>query len=496
MNKFPLLSKSVIIGVLMIMLWIPLLMVQATIQERARYRDQATREVASSHARQQVVSGPVLYLPYTERYPVTVRYGKDGEKTRTETRERTTVQVVFPSRLETQAQIDTETRMRGIFPVTVYNSKQRSAGRFEWTPAQPQFDQGVIQWGTPRVLMDVSDVRGLLGKPELSIGDKTFLVDQTTQNPNPLMPLGTDLKGVELKSGVPLDFVLDLDLAGTDRLGWVPLADDNRVTVASSWPHPNFNGSFLPRQRDISDSGFSATWRVPSLSSSAQTTALEALMANGANNGQRTHLENFAVNLQDPVDVYRLTDRAAKYGMLFVVLTFVGFFMSEAVRRWRVHPMQYLMVGAALVVFFLLLLSLSEHVSFAMAYLSASVACIALLGYYLRHVLGGWRQSFGMSSMLVAVYGVLYGILMSEDNALMMGSILLFGVLALVMIATRKIDWYNVMKLPNGGNKPQPPQPPRTGGLPPAPPAPPSPTSLSSSSAAPSAKGGDDLAPA
>ncbi|GAA6143453.1 cell envelope integrity protein CreD [Hydrogenophaga sp. 5NK40-0174] len=473
MNKFPLLSKSVIIGMLMIMLWIPLLMVQATIQERSRYRDQATREVANSHARQQVVSGPVLWVPFTERYPVTVRYGKEGEKIRTETRERASWQVVFPSRLETQAQIDTETRMRGIFPVTVYNSQQRSAGRFVWTPEKPVHNQGVIEWGTPRVLMNVSDVRGLLGKPELNFSGRTFEIDQITQNPHPLMPLGVDLKGMSLRAGEPLDFVLDLDLAGTDRLGWVPLADDNSVTVTSPWPHPNFNGSFLPRQRDVSGSGFSATWRVPSLSSSAQTTALDALKQTGANDGHRQHLENFAVNLQDPVDVYRLTDRAAKYGMLFVVLTFVGFFISEAVRRWRVHPMQYLMVGAALVVFFLLLLSLSEHVSFAMAYFSASAACIALLGYYLRHVLGGWRQSFGMSSMLVAVYGVLYGILMSEDNALMMGSFLLFAVLALVMIATRKIDWYNVMKLPSVGGKPQPPQPGRSGGLPPSPPTPP-----------------------
>jgi inner membrane protein len=155
--------------------------------------------------------------------------------------------------------------------------------------------------------------------------------------------------------------------------------------------------------------------------------------------------EQFSVSLSDPVDVYRLNERATKYASMFIVLTFAAFFVLEMVKRWRIHPMQYLMIGAALVLFFLLLLSLSEQIGFLNAYLIASVACIALLGHYLRHVLGGWRSGLAMSGLLVALYGVLYGILVSEDNALMMGSLLLFGVLAAIMVITRKIDWYSVM---------------------------------------------------
>ncbi|RZJ03522.1 MAG: cell envelope integrity protein CreD, partial [Rubrivivax sp.] len=156
-------------------------------------------------------------------------------------------------------------------------------------------------------------------------------------------------------------------------------------------------------------------------------------------------LEGFAVALDNPVDVYRMTERATKYAMMFIVLTFAAFFVLEMVRQWRIHPMQYLMIGAALVLFFLLLLSLSEHIDFAWAYLVASAACIGLLAHYLRHVLGGWRPGLAMSGLLVALYGVLYGILVSEDNALMMGSLLLFGVLSAIMVATRKVDWYSVM---------------------------------------------------
>jgi inner membrane protein len=158
------------------------------------------------------------------------------------------------------------------------------------------------------------------------------------------------------------------------------------------------------------------------------------------------------VSLADPVDPYRLAERAAKYGMLFIVLTFAAFFVLEMVRRWRIHPMQYLMIGAALVLFFLLLLSLAEHLAFGAAYALASGACIGLLAYYLRHVLGGWRAGLVMSSLLVALYGVLYSILLSEDNALLLGSLLLFGVLATMMTVTRRIDWYHVLPADAAGS--------------------------------------------
>ena len=253
----------------------------------------------------------------------------------------------------------------------------------------------------------------------------------------------------------------------------MPLADENTVALKSPWPHPSFAGSFLPRTREVSDAGFSATWSVPSLSSQAQAQFVQglALSGNGSAEGDNArsaydgsgrvsrgnnryrNLEQFSVSLDDPVDVYRLTERATKYGMMFIVLTFAAFFVLEMVKRWRIHPMQYLMIGAALVLFFLLLLSLSEHLSFAGAYALASAGCIALLSHYLRHVLGSWRAGLGMSGMLVALYGVLYGILISEDNALMMGSLLLFGVLAAIMVATRKLDWYGVM---GSGDKPSP----------------------------------------
>jgi inner membrane protein len=154
--------------------------------------------------------------------------------------------------------------------------------------------------------------------------------------------------------------------------------------------------------------------------------------------------QGLSVNLVEPVNVYSTTDRASKYGLLFVVLTFVAFFMFELVKELRIHPIQYLLVGMGLTIFFLLLLSLSEHIPFVYAYLVASVACIGLLTYYLSFVLSSMGRGLGFGAMLTALYGALYGLLISEDNSLVLGSLLLFGVLATVMVITRKVDWYQV----------------------------------------------------
>jgi inner membrane protein len=238
--------------------------------------------------------------------------------------------------------------------------------------------------------------------------------------------------------GGQFDLRLEVELAGTGTIAWVPLAGENQVTLSAPWPHPSFGGDFLPSERRISDDGFEARWSVPALSTRARQQFLAPPDKRGA-------LEHLAVSLSDPVDVYRLTDRATKYGSLFILLTFGACFVLEMVRCWRMHPMQYLMVGAALVVFFLLLLSLSERWGFAAAYLTASLACVALVGWYLRHVLDGWFRAAAVSGLLAGLYGALYVILMSEDNALMMGSVLLFGALATTMAATRRLDWYGVL---------------------------------------------------
>ena len=438
MNRFPLLSKTAVIGFLMVLLLIPLAMVSDLVTERTQNREQATREVARAHAGTQTLTGPVLHVPYTETFTRKVVVDVARNIEREETVKEHRVATVFPQTMDTRSRLTTEVRWRGVIPVTVYNSRHDSAGRFVWDGVAPREKGGQIALGQPWLNFGVSDLRGLQGQPELKLAGQTLTISAAPADADLPLPLAAALGADLLQPGAALDFTLGMDLAGTGQIGFVPLADDNKLSLVSAWPHPTFGGDFLPRQRTVNADGFEAQWSVPALSTQAQ----QQFLSQGK---ERVALDSFSVSLGNPVDVYRLTERATKYCLMFIVLTFAAFFVLEMVRRWRIHPMQYLMIGAALVLFFLLLLSLSEQLGFFVAYLAASAGCIALLTHYLRHVLGGWRPALGISGLLVALYGVLYGILQSEDNALMMGSLLLFGVLAAVMVATRRIDWYNVM---------------------------------------------------
>ena len=445
MNRYPLLSKLLMIGLLMLLLAIALALVRDTVAERSAYRQAATDEVSAAHAGAQTLTGPVLWMPYTETALRSVKVEDEGgTRLREELVSEERVALVFPQQQETRSQLDTEQRRRGIFPVTVYTSQHHSTGRLVWAAPQPRLPGGKITPGRALLLMGVSDARGLLSAPRLLLAGQPLALERAPAGAP--LPLAAAVDPALLQPGATLEVDLQFELAGTGRMAWVPLAGDTTVTLKSPWPHPSFSGNFLPRTRSVDAQGFEATWRVPALSTQAQAQFIAQSTASSAAAGeQRVAPEQFAVVLADPVDAYRLAERAAKYGLLFIVLTFAAFFVLEMVRRWRVHPMQYLMIGAALVLFFLLLLSIAEHVAFAWAYAGASAACLALLAFYLRHVLGGWRPSLAMSSLLAALYGVLYSILMSEDNALLLGSLLLFGVLAAAMVATRKLDWYHVM---------------------------------------------------
>jgi inner membrane protein len=220
-------------------------------------------------------------------------------------------------------------------------------------------------------------------------------------------------------------------------LAFVPIGKTNVVQLRAAWPHPNFGGRFLPQTKQSDEHGFSARWEVSHLASRNSDLLQRGLK-------DPSSLETFDVSFIEPVNIYQQAERAVKYGVLFIALTFAAFFLFEILKDLRIHPLQYGLVGLALAVFFLLLVSLSEHVTFLYAYLAASVSCVLLIGYYLSHVLGGWRRGAAFAVKLALLYGVLYGLLLSEDNALMLGSLLLFVALAAIMVLTRRIDWYRL----------------------------------------------------
>jgi inner membrane protein len=242
-------------------------------------------------------------------------------------------------------------------------------------------------------------------------------------------------------------FEFKLNLRGMENYNYVPIAENNVINLQSSWQHPHFGGSFLPdpATQKISPAGFQAQWAVSSLSSSNQA----SLISNLESGERKNELETLNIGFVEPINVYSQSDRATKYGLLFIGLTFAGFFIFEILKRLRIHPAQYTLVGLAMALFYLLLISLSEHISFAISYLVATLACVSLLGYYLTYVLKSKSHGFMFAGLLTALYGALYGILASEDNALLMGSLLVFGLLALTMVITRKVDWYQINSIQN-----------------------------------------------
>jgi len=424
---------------------IPLAMIRSTIQERQAYRQQAVADIARSYADAQALSGPVLVVPYVETVETEE---KDAQGTiRKVMREREGHWTFFPTTLEISGHLQPDVRKRGLHKVRTYEMKGTAIAAFEARIPADRDPLHPNRIGQPWLGYGIADVRGLLGTPKLVVDGVERLVEQGTR----------DGQGIHARLALPaagenirLDTRLEFALGGTESLAFVPLGRSNRFAVDSTWPHPQFTGSFLPRRHTINDKGFHANWEISSLATNAQRQYLEGRALPGGPNAQGRQtsdaqdVDAIGLSLVDPVNVYTQADRASKYGLLFVLLTFVGFFMFELIKQLPIHPIQYGLVGLALAIFFLLLVSLSEHVEFGVAYLVSSTACIGLLGIYLSAVLRSVARGTGFAAMLALLYAALYGLLVSEDNALVLGAGLLFVILAAIMLITRKVDWYQL----------------------------------------------------
>jgi inner membrane protein len=433
MKSLKLLLRFAIVGALVLALLIPLAMIRSKIAERTEFREQAVQRVSRSTAGAQRLVGPLRAVPYVDLRQETWVDDKGVSRTRQVREEGVLLQT--PLTLEVQGQLTPETRKVGLFEVPIYKWEAKLAAQFGTAlPAVPSGN--TRSYGTPYLLLGLTDVRGLLGAPRLQVDGQPLRFQPGTRAFNERLAGVSALLPAIAGDVVPgRNVQLSFTLAGTQGLDVVPVADDTRVQIGSAWPHPTFSGDFLPVKRAVRADGFDAQWAVSSLASQAQT-QLQQLKST------ETRLDALRVELIDPVDVYTLADRASKYGILFVVLTFVGFGLFELIKRLPIHPMQYLLVGLALAMFFLLLISLSEHVAFWMAYVVSAVACIGVQFVYLSGVLRSWGRAAGFATGLTALYGALYGLLISEDNALLMGSLLLFGILAVIMWVTRRVDWY------------------------------------------------------
>ncbi|WP_447592616.1 cell envelope integrity protein CreD [Stenotrophomonas rhizophila] len=434
MKSLKMLLRFAIVGGLILLLLIPLMMIKGVIKEREAYRDEAYLRVSQSRAGAQTLTGPVRVVPWTDTREVEVVDAAGNKKKEVQTEHSYWLQM--PATLRVDGQMQPDERRVGLFRVPVYSWKAKITAEF--ADDDYPIKAGRV-YGTPYLAVGIADLRGLVGSPTLQVDGQALTLQPGIGEVNglgkglhvPLRDFDDSIGGMLKGSRLQLDMVLD----GTRSLAVVPVGDDSRIAIRSPWPHPLFGGSFLPNQRTVTDTGFDAQWAVSSLASEAQRQLRDS---------KDLDPETVSVELVNPVDIYTQADRASKYGILFILLTFVGFILFELIKRLRIHPLQYLMVGLALAIFFLLLLSLSEHIPFWLAYLVSAVACIGVQAVYLSGVLKSWTRGLGFAGMLTVLYGALYGLLISENNALLMGSLLLFGVLASAMWITRRIDWYEV----------------------------------------------------
>ena len=452
-RRFPLFAKAIAMVAVLIALMLALQSVSGIVAERQGRLREAERSVAASLAAAQTIVGPIVSRDCSETWEVTQGEGKD-KKTVVERRDFKLS--AAPATLDMKGDVAIEPRYRGIFKVNGYVLKARMrAGWDDGTALVPeaQHPGSRLHCDAPIVYLALGDSRGVRSAAMQLDGSVVPVLPGTLHGAH---PRGSHADVAESFAGArrPLAAEIGMELVGTGELAFAPVGGSTQITLASDWPHPSFAGRFLPLERQVGETGFTARWQLNALA----TTAPQAVATGGpacslydggddvptGEGRRRPCVETFGVAFMDPVSPYVLSDRATKYGLLFIALTFVGVGALEVLRRLRVHPIQYLLVGSALAIFFLLLVSLSEHVPFAVAYLAAAAACTALLTFYGAFVLRGSRAGAAFGAAIAGLFGALYALLQLEQTALLLGSILLFAVLAAMMIATRRIDWYGL----------------------------------------------------
>ncbi len=441
--------KIIGIVVLITLMSIAVSYVNGIILERQRNQENVKADIARSSAGEQTLVGPVLVIPYTEEFTETTT--ENGVK-KTEVKREMRRAVILPDQLNVDGGFTNEFKKLGVYKALIYQLGSNIKGSFV-LPANIKLtayhNNSTLSMLPAYLSIGISDPRGITSSPTVTWANQSYHFEQGSQ----LKALGNGIHAPigQLSQTVEsrIAFEVNLNLRGTEQFNFAPIAGNSTVAFHSSWQHPHFGGSFLPdaSTQTINEKGFRAKWAVSSLSSNNQATFLNQL-----NSDQNQPLESLDVGFVEPINVYSQSDRATKYGLLFIGLTFAGFFIFETLKRLRIHPAQYTFVGLAMAMFYLLLASLAEQIGFASAYLSASAACVVLLGYYLSYVLKSKANGIIFASLLTALYGVLYGILQSEDNALLMGSLMVFGLLALVMVITRKVDWYKISSKPEVPN--------------------------------------------
>jgi len=440
-GRFRAVLKLFALGVLVLLLLIPVSQLLGLVRERSSRRNEVRDELARVWGGEQTLGAVVLAVPYSIPAGAGVVATETWQSgTRVVTVPSVGWTYFLPGAVDWRGDLAPETKHRGIFEVTQYEARLTAGG---WFARPDPTSLGVkpeqVDWSHAQVLLPVADPRGLQERPVLRWAgrERPFAPGLTA-----LDSFGNNLQaalGPGDLDGDRIPFSLELVVRGSTALHLLPLGDETTAELQSPWPHPSFVGAPLPHH-ETKRSGFDARWSTPYFgrgfpqrwrSDQFEAPRLSALLGESS----------FGVALVQPADPYQQTERAVKYAVLFILLTFTTVFVLELLSPVRLHPMQYLLVGAALCIFYLLLLALAEHVGMGRAYTAAAAATAGLVTLYTRAVLAGWGRALAVGAVLAVLYGWLYTVLRAEDYALLLGALGLFATLAAVMFLTRRLDW-------------------------------------------------------
>lgn len=415
----------------MVVLLIPLNMLSSLVNERSSYRDDVEQSLRQSASGPQTITGPLIAIPITELTTV-MEDDKEIKK------ERRFIRYYLPENLSIVGKQTVEPRHIGIYEGQIWRTAITLNATFNRQLLSNDVGPDTLI-GTPYLVLAVGDSRGIGKVGELDINGESYPIEPGSNLPGVGQGLHAVLPVKRLQDE-KLTLRFNLDLMGTKQLAVVPVGRNSQFNLTSNWPHPGFIGDFLPQQRTVTDSGFSASWQSTWFANNLNTSFYDGRIIDV------DHLPAFSVTVTNPVDQYQLTDRAVKYAILLIGLTFMSFFLLETLTGLRVHPMQYLLVGLSLVMFYLVLLAVSEHIGFNGAWLLASLVCAGINGFYLKAVLNSGKASAMFTMGLLMLDAVLWQLLQSEDSALLLGTGVLFVALSAIMLLTRNIDWYGMTR--------------------------------------------------
>ncbi|MEI5985698.1 MULTISPECIES: cell envelope integrity protein CreD [Sphingobacterium] len=470
--------KIFIIFFLTLIMLIPLNMINELIQERKGREAVVSQEIAMKWGQEQVISGPILAVPY-DITNETVETTSDGTK-RTVYNNVTNYAFLMPNQVNIQAQVEPESRKRGIYETVVYTTQVKVNGDFAgFDLTTLKIDPNLLKWKETKLLVGIEDFKGLSKNPVMTWGNESKEMFKNN--------LDLKLFNGNLQIDLPLEnaeaakqkFSFQLDLRGSKSLNFLPLAKQTQIKAAGKWANPSFNGSYLPNVREVKDS-FTASWDIPAfnrklpaqwlgepftiyhfsgldlntedhtaayppgsyMAESAVVAAAEAAHAAGSNLEISSDLDMVQINFLPSVNNYKKTDRVAKYGVLVIALTFVSLVFMEVIKKQRVHLIQYILIGFAMVLFYGLLLAISEHLGFNIAYLIASLATMLLIASFIKAITKNTKSALLFGGILSIFYLFIFVLLQLQDYSLIVGTVGIFLILAVLMRLSTKIDWY------------------------------------------------------